>query len=213
VRPAPWSRFVLPFLLLFAPAACDQSPPDLREWKPSDHDHTTNPGQDQVEGGADAGMEPELAAHGLTEVAMVAWQQNCVRCHGSFGRGDGPQGPLVHAPDLSNARFQASVTEDDIAKIIHDGRGLMPAFPLPDATLKPLAHLVRLLGQAAAPAASDSAAPSTSAPHAAVAPSASPHGAHAAAAASAHAPTLAATSAHAVAAPSGGPPPAPAPSR
>jgi cytochrome c oxidase cbb3-type subunit 3 len=173
VRRALWSRCLIPLLLLLAPLACDQSPPDLREWRPSDHDHTTNPGQDQVEGGADAGMEPELAAHGLTEVAMVAWQQNCVRCHGNFGRGDGPQGPLVRAPDLSNASFQARVTEDDIAKTIHDGRGLMPAFPLPDATLKPLAHLVRLLGQAAAPAASGSAAPSASAARGAHAPAAS----------------------------------------
>ena len=206
MRRAPWSRFVVPLVLLLAPAACDQSPPDLREWKPSDHDHTTNPGQDQVEGGPDAGMEPELAAHGLTEVAMVAWQQNCVRCHGTFGRGDGPQGPLVRASDLSNARWQSSVTEDDIAKIIHDGRGLMPAFPLPDATLKPLAHLVRLLGQAAAAAGSDSAAPQASAPR----------GARALAGPAAHASAAAlATSGAHSAATSKSPPPAPsaAPSR
>lgn len=205
MRPAPWSRFVVPLVLLLAPAACDQSPPDLREWKPSDHDHTTNPGQDQVEGGPDAGMEPELAAHGLTEVAMVAWQQNCVRCHGTFGRGDGPQGPMVRASDLSNARWQASVTEDDIAKIIHDGRGLMPAFPLPDATLKPLAHLVRLLGQAAAPAGSDSAAPAVSAPR----------GPHGPAALSAHpsAAPVTATSAHPTVATSGSAKAATAPSR
>ncbi len=152
-----------------------------------------------MEGGADAGMEPELAAHGLTEVAMVAWQQNCVRCHGTFGRGDGPQGPLVRASDLSNARWQASVTEDDIAKIIREGRGLMPAFPLPDATLKPLAHLVRLLGQAAAPAASDSAAP----------PPSAARGAHA----NAHAPAPRASAAVTKSAPPaarGGPSPAPA---
>jgi cytochrome c oxidase cbb3-type subunit 3 len=203
VRHAPWSRFVAPLVLLLAPAACDQTPPDLREWKPSDHDHTQNPGQDQVEGGADAGVEPELAAHGLTEVAMVAWQQNCVRCHGTFGRGDGPQGPMVRASDLSNARFQASVTEDDIAKIIHDGRGLMPPFPLPDATLKPLAHLVRLLGQAPAPVASDSAAPATSAVH----------GAHAAAPPSAHAPPSVTQKSARAAVETAPPPPAPAPSR
>ena len=150
-------------------------------------------------------MEPELAAHGLTEVAMVAWQQNCVRCHGTFGRGDGPQGPMVRASDLSNARWQASVTEDDIAKIIHDGRGLMPAFPLPDATLKPLAHLVRLLGQAAAPAGSDSAAPAVSAPR----------GPHGPAALSAHpsAAPVTATSAHPTVATSGSAKAATAPSR
>ncbi|HTQ02934.1 MAG TPA: c-type cytochrome [Polyangiaceae bacterium] len=214
MRRTPWSSFVVSLVLLVAPAACDQAPPDLREWKPTDHDHTTNPGQDQVEGGPDAGIEPELAAHGLTEVAMVAWQQNCVRCHGNFGHGDGPQGPMVHAPDLSDARFQARVTEDDIAKTIRDGRGLMPAFPLPDATLKTLAHLVRLLGQTAAAAASDAPAASGSA-----APGASAgHGAHPAPAAphpSAHAPGAELKSPHAAAATSGASAPAPpaAPSR
>jgi cytochrome c oxidase cbb3-type subunit 3 len=156
-------------LVLVPLSACNEQPPDTREWRPSDHDHTTNPGNDQVESGPDAGTAPELAAHGLNEVVIVAWDQNCVRCHGRFGRGDGPQGPMVHAADLTNAAWQSTVSDDEIYKVIHDGRGLMPAFPLPDATLRPLVHLIRLLGQAVSPAASDSAAPAGSVPH-------SPHG-------------------------------------
>lgn len=136
-----------------------------------------------MQGGADAGIEPELAAHGLTDVAMVAWQQDCVTCHGPFGRGNGPQGALVHAPDLSDPHWQASVTDDDIAKIIHAGRGLMPAFPMPDTTLKTLVHLVRLLTQVAQPGASASAAPGASAPVL----GANPHAVRAGAAPSAHA--------------------------
>jgi mono/diheme cytochrome c family protein len=142
--------------------ACNRQPSDLRDWRPSDHDHTTNPGQDQVQPGADAGMSAELAAHGLNEVVLVAWDQSCVRCHGHFGRGDGPQGPMVHAADLSNPRWQATVSDDDIFKVIKTGRGLMPAFPLPDTTLTALVKLVRLLGQVAAAAESDSAAPAPS---------------------------------------------------
>jgi cytochrome c oxidase cbb3-type subunit 3 len=165
VRGSRWFSLLVP-LLLASVAACDQAPVDLREWRPSDHDHTTNPGSDQVEGGPDAGTAPELAAHGLNEVVIVAWEQNCVRCHGRFGRGDGPQGPMVRAADLTSTRFQSTASDDDIFKVIHDGRGLMPAFPLPDGTLHALVQLIRLLAKAAAPAPSDSAAPTGSAPHA-----------------------------------------------
>jgi cytochrome c oxidase cbb3-type subunit 3 len=174
VRRAFWSHLLLPLLLAAAPA-CNEQAPDLREWRPSDHDHTTNPGTDQVEGGPDAGTAPELAAHGLNEVVIVAWEQNCVRCHGRFGRGDGPQGPMVHAADLTNTAWQSTVKDDDMLKVIRDGRGLMPAFPLPEPTLRALVQLVRLLGQAAAPHAADSAAATASAPRAGRAPAATPH--------------------------------------
>jgi cytochrome c oxidase cbb3-type subunit 3 len=189
VRRAFRSLLFFPFLLAAAPA-CDEQAPDLREWRPSDHDHTSNPGTDQVEGGPDAGTAPELAAHGLNEVVIVAWEQNCVRCHGRFGRGDGPQGPMVHAADLGNPAWQETAKDEDIFKVIRDGRGLMPAFPLPEPTLRALVQLVRLLGQAAAPHAANSAAAAASSPHAVRAPAAappasasstpmkSPHGAH-----------------------------------
>jgi mono/diheme cytochrome c family protein len=155
--------------------ACERQPSDLREWRPADHDHTTNPGTDQVEGGPDAGVAPELAAHGLNEVVIVAWEQNCVRCHGRFGHGDGPQGPMVRAADLTNQRWQATVSDDDILKVIRDGRGLMPAFPLPEPTLRMVVQLIRLLGQATTPGsdASGSAdAGASPAPRASGAPSA-----------------------------------------
>jgi mono/diheme cytochrome c family protein len=152
--------WVLSFGLLLT-SACDQQAADLREWSASDHDHTQNPGSDQVEGGPDAGSE--LAEHGLNEVVLVAWDQNCVRCHGRFGRGDGPQGSLVHATDLTNPRWQAAATDDGILKVIREGRGLMPAFPLPETTLKSFVQLIRLLGKATAAMSSASAAGSASA--------------------------------------------------
>ena len=148
-------------LALILTSACDKGAPDLREWRAADHDHTQNPGNDQVEGGPDAGSE--LAQHGLNEVVLVAWEQNCVRCHGRFGRGDGPQGQLVHATDLTNPRWQATATDDGIVKVIREGRGLMPAFPLPDTTLRSFVQLIRLLGQATAAMGSASATASASA--------------------------------------------------
>lgn len=146
---------------LMLTSACDQQAPDLREWRASDHDHTQNPGSDQVEGGPDAGSE--LAEHGLNEVVLVAWEQNCVRCHGRFGRGDGPQGPMVRATDLTNPRWQATATDDGIVKVIREGRGLMPAFPLPETTLRSFVQLIRLLGKATAAMSSASAVASGSA--------------------------------------------------
>ncbi|HYQ43073.1 MAG TPA: cytochrome c [Polyangiaceae bacterium] len=121
---------------------CNSTPADLRQWKASDHDHTVNPNQDQVQV-TDAGSEAQN--HGLDDVTIVAWQQNCTTCHGALGRGDGPQGQLVHAADLSRPDWQASVTDEAIAATIRDGRGRMPSFNLPEATITRLVALVRML--------------------------------------------------------------------
>jgi len=157
--------------------ACNETPPDSRTWRATDHDHTENPNADQVQV-SDAGSGDQ--GHGLDDVTIVAWQQNCTSCHGPLGRGDGPQGQMVHAADLSRPEWQASVTDDAIALTIRQGRGRMPAFNLPDATVTRLVALIRMLdlnrmqqvmGAAAAsasaakaPAPAHSAAPSASAP-------------------------------------------------
>src|SRR5262249_22969621 len=128
--------------LLSALAACNSPPGDLRTWRAEDHDHTTNPGQDQVVSGPDAGPAPELARVGLDEVTVIAWRQNCTRCHGNIGRGDGPQGPMFKAPDLTDPTVQRSITDEGIAATIKNGRGQMPPFAsLPDSTIKQLVHL------------------------------------------------------------------------
>jgi mono/diheme cytochrome c family protein len=155
--------------------ACNNAPSDLRVWRATDHDHTTNPGAAQVVGGPDAGPSPELAQAGLDEVTLVAWRQNCVRCHGALGRGDGPQGRMLNATDLTRRAYQEATDDTKIATTIRQGRGAMPPFPLPDSTVESLVRLVRLLGKASAeeaqPAASGSApGPSESAKPASSAP-------------------------------------------
>jgi mono/diheme cytochrome c family protein len=103
---------------------------------------------------------------GLTEVSLMAWRNNCVTCHGKMGRGDGPQGPMVKARDLSDPAWQGSVTDAQIAESIVKGRGRMPAFALPTSTVDELVRLVRLIGRsrgATAPPSSAQATPSTSA--------------------------------------------------
>jgi mono/diheme cytochrome c family protein len=129
-------------LSLAATLACNSAPADLRPWKATDHDHTANPNAAQVQV-TDAGSAE--SNHGLDDVTIVAWQQNCTSCHGQLGRGDGPQGQLVHAADLSRPDWQAAVTDEAIADTIRQGRGRMPSFNLPEVTITRLVGLIRML--------------------------------------------------------------------
>jgi cytochrome c oxidase cbb3-type subunit 3 len=131
--------FALALALGFA--GCDRAPDDLREWKASDHDHTEQPGSGQVP----ANQPSSGGMFGISEVALAAWKQNCTTCHGIIGRGDGPQGPMTKARDLTDPEWQKSVSDADIASSIKNGRGAMPAFPLPDSTIEGLVKLTRLL--------------------------------------------------------------------
>lgn len=143
--------------------ACKSEAADLREWKPSDHDHTSKPESGQVDV-SDPAANP-LASHGISEVVLLAWRQSCVRCHGIIGRGDGPNAAMTHPPDLTNPERQAQLTDAAIASVIRQGRGLMPKHDLPDATVDGLVRLVRLVnasGKGVAPAGSASAAPAAS---------------------------------------------------
>jgi len=160
-------RATLPLLLLTA-FACNERPSDAREWRPSDHDHTENPGSDQVQvDPKDAGAP---AVPGLEDVTIVAWQQNCTPCHGQLGRGDGPRGPMLKATNLSDPAWQASVTDQQIGATIKLGKGAMPSFKLPDVTIANLVRLVRLMNiarlEAHAQAAASAAAVASAAPSA-----------------------------------------------
>jgi len=146
---------------------CNERPADLRPWQPRDHDHTENPGNDQVQ--VDPTKEAAQAVPGLEDVTIVAWSQNCTQCHGQLGRGDGPRGPMLKATNLSEPTWQSSVTDEQIAATIKLGRGAMPSFSqLPDVTIANLVKLVRMMNLArlqerAAAADSANAAPSASA--------------------------------------------------
>ena len=164
-------------LLLLTSFACNERPSDAREWRPSDHDHTENPGSDQVQvDPKDAGAR---AVPGLEDVTIVAWQQNCTPCHGQLGRGDGPRGPMLKATNLSDPTWQGSVTDQQIGATIKLGKGAMPSFKLPDVTIANLVKLVRMMNIArleahaqAAASAAGSAAPSSPSAKPATKPSA-----------------------------------------
>jgi hypothetical protein len=155
----------LGFLTLLA---CNERPADLREWRVSDHDHTDNPNSGQVAPPPAGSAAPVVP--GLEDVTIVAWQQNCTKCHGQLGRGDGPQGPMVKATNLSDPAWQATATDEQIARAIKEGKGAMPPSNLPDVTIAKLVRLVRMmnaarLGAHSGPSASAeaSAAPASSA--------------------------------------------------
>jgi mono/diheme cytochrome c family protein len=160
--------------------ACNERPADLREWRTSDHDHTDNPNSGQVQVDPAASAAPVIP--GLEDVTIVAWQQNCIKCHGQLGRGDGPQGPMVKATNLSDPAWQAAATDEQIARSIKQGKGAMPPFALPDGTIANLVRLVRMMNAArlGAHGATSAAASASAAPGAASAakPAAPVSGAH-----------------------------------
>ncbi len=139
--------------------ACSQTPPDTREWRATDHDHTDNPNvaqTDMTDGG-------QTGVMGIDEVALAAWRSNCVPCHGVIGRGDGPKGIPVKARNLTDPAWQESATDEQIATSITQGKGQMPKFALPASTVQQLVKLVRLLNakrvEAPPSADADAAAP------------------------------------------------------
>ena len=75
----------------------------------------------------------------------AAWSQNCAVCHGPEGHGDGPNGALVKAPDLTRGEWQASVSDQDIATRIREGKGLMPKAELPEEVVVGLVARIRAL--------------------------------------------------------------------
>lgn len=119
--------------------ACDRPPSvELNEWSPADHDGEKRAGEN-----AKQGARGETG--GIAPLVEIAWRNQCATCHGPQGKGDGPQGPMFKAPDLSRADWQAKVKDDEIAATIQNGKGRMPKFDLPDEIVGGLVMRVRAL--------------------------------------------------------------------
>lgn len=129
--------FVPAIVLLLLPS-CDRARGDAREWTPADHDQPAGretPGQT-------TGKTPSEGGPNLVE---IAWAKNCVPCHGARGRGDGPQGAMMRAPDLTRGDWQDRVDDREIAEVIQRGKNKMPAFDLPPAVQAGLVKKIRQL--------------------------------------------------------------------
>jgi cytochrome c oxidase cbb3-type subunit 3 len=125
--------------------ACEAAPPadSLKEWSPNDH-HSAD---DDKSGGSGAARQGAQAPKGrdTPQLVELAWRQQCTACHGAMGKGDGPTGPMVQAPDLTNADLQAKATDAELAAIIKGGKGKMPKFDLPDPVIQGLVARIRML--------------------------------------------------------------------
>src|SRR5215212_4045444 len=63
--------------------------------------------------------------------ASQLYRRHCVSCHGNDGRAKTSKGKFSHARDLSDAQWQAEVSDERIFNSIMNGRnvrGNMPAF-------------------------------------------------------------------------------------
>ncbi len=139
LRPA----IVLVFAAVSSLLGCDQAPDASREWSAADHDKQDQTMQQQ---GLQQGARPMTSAQQAAQLIEIAWVQNCAECHGPRGQGDGPKGPMLKAPDLTSAEWQAKVKDEDIEQQILKGKGQMPGFPsLPQSIVKGLVARIRAL--------------------------------------------------------------------
>jgi cytochrome c oxidase cbb3-type subunit 3 len=131
-------QFSLVVLVTLA-AACDRPPSSeaLGTWTPADHD------QEPARSAAAPNQGPRGDAGGTPAVVEVTWRNQCMSCHGAAGRGDGPQGAMFKAADLSQEDWQKSATDDAIASAITNGKGRMPKFDLPPDVVRGLVTRIR----------------------------------------------------------------------
>ena len=75
----------------------------------------------------------ELTSIIMAAIAMCAWtagaadvaelyEKTCVKCHGADGKGDTKMGKKVNVKDLTDAKFQASFTDEQAFKTIKEGK-------------------------------------------------------------------------------------------
>ena len=123
-------------------ASCDRAPSasDLPEWSAKDHDRVEE--NQRIQAGEKPGAQPKQSDD--QRLAEAVWSAKCASCHGPIGHGDGPNGAVLKASDLTRDEWQAKTSDADIATVIRSGRGRMPAFQeLPDAAIAAIVARIR----------------------------------------------------------------------
>jgi mono/diheme cytochrome c family protein len=69
---------------------------------------------------------PQVFADSAPDGAAI-FKPNCAVCHGADGKGKTPTGRSLHLKDLGSDEVQ-SMKNEELQKIIEDGKGAMPAF-------------------------------------------------------------------------------------
>jgi mono/diheme cytochrome c family protein len=117
---------------------------ELREWQPTDH----QPPPEVVPEGQGQAAEEEGDPN--QRAAAALWGMRCASCHGASGQGDGAGRPPGAAlPDMTQAAYQSSRSDDQLHAVIKNGRGMMPAFgdQLSDVGITALVEHVRSLAR------------------------------------------------------------------
>jgi mono/diheme cytochrome c family protein len=87
---------------------------------------------------------PEAVQDGLS-----LYKKNCLTCHGTQGRGDGPAAQFIESSptDISDPEVQSRVTDGEVFWKISEGRNPMPSFKkkLSEDERWKLVHYVRRL--------------------------------------------------------------------
>jgi mono/diheme cytochrome c family protein len=123
--------------------ACERDASGLSEWTAADHDHQAEPPRRRRSLTQAAPQTPHAAPSQKNQVIDVTWAKQCATCHGKKGRGDGPSSTMVKARDLTTPEWQASVNDEQLKKVIREGKDKMPAFNLPDSVIDGLVQHVR----------------------------------------------------------------------
>jgi mono/diheme cytochrome c family protein len=130
-------------LLALLSVGCESAPAagTLAEWTPVDH-HSSD--DDKVgQEGKQAPAVRRPAGSDVPQLVDLAWRQQCTNCHGPLGKGDGPMGPMLQAPDLTRDELQSRLSDAEMASLIRRGKDKMPAFNLPEPVLQGLVAHIR----------------------------------------------------------------------
>jgi cbb3-type cytochrome c oxidase subunit III len=79
--------------------------------------------------------------------AKALFSSECATCHGKDGKAKTFKAKFNHARNLTDAKWQAEVTDERLFNSIHNGKGKMPAFgkKLSDSQINALVAFVRSL--------------------------------------------------------------------
>jgi len=79
--------------------------------------------------------------------ASALFGKECATCHGKDGSAKTFKAKFNHARNLTDAAWQAEVTDERLSNSIHNGKGKMPAFgkKLTDAQIDSVVAYVRTL--------------------------------------------------------------------
>ena len=93
-----------------------------------------------------------LTAVGFAADAASNWTDHCAKCHGADGKGDTKMGKKLSIADLTDAKVQASFTDEQAAKAVKEGVKdksgkvtMKPIEGLSDDDIKALVPYVRSL--------------------------------------------------------------------